>query len=241
MVRDSNPAPLGPQAAPRYNARVTVALVERAPNARGSRAREKVLLAATQMFAERGYAGASIADIAEAAGVTKPALLYHFGDKERLWRDAVDALWAEVDAFYAARWPRDAISARGYFERTLDLFVEAALRWPAYVRIPFIEGATESWRSRWLVDRHFGDHVKFTERTIRAAQRAGDLPEGDPAHLISVMTSGVNVFVSQRAMWNRAFGRELGDAAALRAHIRTVLTLTFRSETMDSGDESGLA
>lgn len=41
-------------------------------------------------FAHRGYAGASIQDIVDAARVTKPALYYHFPSKEALYRALVD-------------------------------------------------------------------------------------------------------------------------------------------------------
>jgi AcrR family transcriptional regulator len=44
--------------------------------------RTRLLNAAVRVFDRKGYAGASVREIAEAAGVTKPALYYHFGSKE---------------------------------------------------------------------------------------------------------------------------------------------------------------
>lgn len=46
--------------------------------------REHVLRAAAQLFAERGFDAVSVREIVQAAGVTKPALYYHFGSKEGL-------------------------------------------------------------------------------------------------------------------------------------------------------------
>ena len=37
------------------------------------------------MFSRRGYHGASMNDVAEAAGVSKPVLYQHFGSKEELY------------------------------------------------------------------------------------------------------------------------------------------------------------
>jgi AcrR family transcriptional regulator len=51
------------------------------------RARNSILNAATQIFAEKGYAGSSIREICQAAGVTKPVLYYHFRSKEHLYRE----------------------------------------------------------------------------------------------------------------------------------------------------------
>jgi len=47
--------------------------------------RERLMLAATELFKEKGYAGASVREIVAAAGVTKPVLYYYFGNKEGLY------------------------------------------------------------------------------------------------------------------------------------------------------------
>lgn len=50
--------------------------------------RAAVVRAATRLFAERGFDGTALQDIADAVGVSKPAVLHHFPSKE-LVRDAV--------------------------------------------------------------------------------------------------------------------------------------------------------
>jgi AcrR family transcriptional regulator len=51
--------------------------------------RESLLDLATKLFAERGYIGASLRDLAEVAGVTAAAVYYHFAKKEDLLREIV--------------------------------------------------------------------------------------------------------------------------------------------------------
>ncbi|MCK2219522.1 TetR/AcrR family transcriptional regulator [Actinomadura sp. ATCC 31491] len=46
--------------------------------------RTRILAAARELFAERGYAATSLADIAAAVGLTKTAVAYHFHPKDRL-------------------------------------------------------------------------------------------------------------------------------------------------------------
>ena len=46
--------------------------------------RNRLLCAAVHVFDRKGYAAASVREIVELAGVTKPALYYHFGSKEQL-------------------------------------------------------------------------------------------------------------------------------------------------------------
>jgi AcrR family transcriptional regulator len=56
----------------------------RAPNARKNATRERILDAAARLFAERGFDGASLRAITDAAGVNLAAVHYHLGSKEEL-------------------------------------------------------------------------------------------------------------------------------------------------------------
>ena len=49
--------------------------------------RERILEAAAELFAERGYNGTSMAAIADALGATKPFVYYHFKDKHEILRE----------------------------------------------------------------------------------------------------------------------------------------------------------
>ncbi len=50
---------------------------------------EKILLAAEKVFAERGYAGTSMADIAQHAELPRSNLHYYFSTKEDLYREVL--------------------------------------------------------------------------------------------------------------------------------------------------------
>jgi AcrR family transcriptional regulator len=53
--------------------------------------RSRVLAAATELFTKRGYAAASVREIVEAAGVTKPILYYYFGSKEGVYLEILQS------------------------------------------------------------------------------------------------------------------------------------------------------
>lgn len=55
----------------------------------------KLLDSALQHFADKGYAGTSIREIIESAGVTRPVLYYYFENKEDLFRRLVEMKFAE--------------------------------------------------------------------------------------------------------------------------------------------------
>lgn len=51
--------------------------------------RQRLLLAAEEIFAEKGFASATIREITDRAGANVAAINYYFGDKERLYIEAV--------------------------------------------------------------------------------------------------------------------------------------------------------
>lgn len=72
-----------------------------APGGRGVRLprgvrREQLLLAARGVFVTQGYHAAAMADIATAAGVSKPVLYQHFESKHELYLALLDAQTAEL-------------------------------------------------------------------------------------------------------------------------------------------------
>ncbi|MEN0068484.1 MAG: TetR/AcrR family transcriptional regulator [Myxococcota bacterium] len=52
--------------------------------------RNKILEEAVRLFSRNGYGSTSVRELAEAAGITKPTLYYHFGSKEGLFEALVD-------------------------------------------------------------------------------------------------------------------------------------------------------
>ena len=54
--------------------------------------REQLLESATRLFASRGFYGASLANIADELGLTKQALLHHFGRKEKLYAEILSRI-----------------------------------------------------------------------------------------------------------------------------------------------------
>src|ERR1700691_2537875 len=64
---------------------------------RSDRKRKALLLAATELFLEKGYDSTSMDDVAARAAVSKPTVYKYFSDKERLYGEIVCATTGEVD------------------------------------------------------------------------------------------------------------------------------------------------
>ena len=63
--------------------------------------RQRILDVALQLFAERGYAGTSIRDLAEALDITKAAVYYHFSAKEQIAAALLEPFVRDLDAVAA--------------------------------------------------------------------------------------------------------------------------------------------
>ena len=66
-------------------------MVEKKTRANGRASRKAILVAAADVFAENGYRGTSLTEIANRVGMTQPGLLHHFSTKDQLLLAVVQA------------------------------------------------------------------------------------------------------------------------------------------------------
>ena len=104
------------------------------PPAKAERTRAAILAAAEHLFARRGYAATRLEDVADAVGVKRAALFYHFRDKQALYdavvEDAFGALVARLDEAFSVP---GSIASR--FERAVEAWVDAVVARPTLARL----------------------------------------------------------------------------------------------------------
>lgn len=83
-------------------------------------ARERILEAAMQLFAARGFAATTVRDIATAAGLNLAMIHYYFGNKEGLYRAILEEKVATVQRVLA-----EAASSEGTSRARLERYVRA--------------------------------------------------------------------------------------------------------------------
>jgi len=83
---------------------------------------KEALSAALRVFWTRGYEGASLTDLTEAMGITRPSLYSAFGNKEALFKQALDLYESEKLAYVQSALA--APTARGVAQRLLDGTIE---------------------------------------------------------------------------------------------------------------------
>ncbi len=143
---------------------------------------ELILEAALDVFSASGFRGATLDQIADAAGMSKPNLLYYFRTKEAIHRQLIDRVlttWLEpLRAFDAEGKPEAEI--RSYIRRKLEM----ARDFPRESRLfanEILQGAPH------IEDELKGPLKELVDEkaeVIRAWARSGKIAKCDPYHLI---------------------------------------------------------
>jgi AcrR family transcriptional regulator len=150
------------------------------------------LAAALRVFWEKGYEGASLTDLTEAMGITRPSLYAAFGNKEDLFRKALDLYERDKLAYVSAAL--EAPTARGVAERmlggALDLQVSGSDPRGCLGVISSVNcgAAAQSVRAD-VFARQASSHAALLQRFERARDD-GDFPiQVDPEGLVRYLTA----------------------------------------------------
>ncbi len=181
--------------------------------------REAILREATRQFAEKGFAGTTMREVAEAARCTKPALYYHFENKEALFlaviRSRTDAISAILHAAFTA--PR---SVRERLEGAAQAYFDYVRREPTAIKV--------LWRSEmhvqhgqpsfdWVsVRKRYWEQLRLLlEEGVASGELGAEIDLDDALHaLVGIVDIRCRLWVLQ--------GEPIPEDAAQRA-----LTLLF--------------
>ena len=145
---------------------------------------EEIVAEATRLFAERGYEGASMGDLAERVGLRKASLFHHFPSKDVLYATVLSQLIESVQRAVLA-----AAQSEGSFTERLDVLsdaITATLSAQPYVaRLMVREVMDWGPLMRQGLGRTIQDVLAAALEFARAGQRAGEFnPEMDPSQAI---------------------------------------------------------
>jgi TetR/AcrR family transcriptional regulator len=144
--------------------------------------RDAILGAALDVFSLHGFRGATIDQIAEAAGMSKPNLLYYFPRKEEIYKQLIATL---LDMWLAPLREMDADGdpipeIRSYIRRKLEM----ARDFPRESRLFANEMLQGAPRTLEMLEGDLRALVDEKAQVILGWMDAGRLTRGDPYHLI---------------------------------------------------------
>ena len=195
-----------------------------------ARTRNEILDVATREFADRGFAGARVDEIAERTRTTKRMIYYYFGGKEQLYRAVLEQAYAkirarEAAANYEAMRAEDAL--KQYVGHTFDYHAEH----PEFVRLVMNENI------------HYGAHIgavpglKERNRSVIATLQA-IIDKGvkekrfrsglDPVELHMLVSSLCFYNVSNRYTFAANFGVDLASPKVARRRRELIIDAISR-------------
>ena len=193
-----------------------------APHAEATRVR--ILVAAVESFANKGFEAASTREIAQGAGVEQGLLTYHFPTKDDLWRAAADRVFdvlresvgehlAALNDVEPAEQGREAVRA----------YVRTMAANPEFFRFIVDQGNRTDARQRWLVDRHIKPGVETMER-LGILRAIGADKSRLPHALFAMLGAGSLIFAVPHNC-RRLTGVDPRKPEAIEAHADFVANL----------------
>jgi AcrR family transcriptional regulator len=171
-----------------------------APREHARAARRQLLLkAAEQVFAERGFAGSTMAEIASRAGYSAANLYNVFENKEALFSEVLTSSAELVlDCIHAADKSGES------FERTLDQLIDSILSFVAEHRGFFVILTQTNPEFDWRRSRQSGEGTDIGDELGRANERlfargiaSGEIPELDPQAYGCVFRGAINNYIAR--------------------------------------------
>jgi AcrR family transcriptional regulator len=195
------------------------------PREDAARTRKSLLQAAGEIFADKGYRDATIADICGRAGTNIAAVNYHFGNKETLYIEAWRRSFRES---LKAHPPDGGVSDDAPPEERLRAHVAALVR----------RMADKNNREFWFVQREFANPTGLLEEVMREEihplqKRTEDLVRELLGPLISdmevkfcetsIISQCINPMVVRRKWEGKDVGKggppEINDIEAYAEHV----------------------
>jgi TetR/AcrR family transcriptional regulator, fatty acid metabolism regulator protein len=162
--------------------------------------RRRILHAAVRVFAEKGYHGCRIADVARAAGVAYGLVYHYFQNKEELLESVFDEQWS---IFIGALESIDAGPGRAAEKvaAMLGFVFDVYKTAPAAVRVLMLEVTHTPQGLRGGSTREtFERALRLIAEVVRQGQERGELRRQDPLIAATTILGGMELTLSGMVM-----------------------------------------
>jgi len=188
---------------------------------------EQILAAAEDVFAEHGFEGATMAQLAAAAGLPKANLHYYFGTKERLYRAVLEgilALWLEDAAAWITPDRHPAEGLAGYVRAKM---AHSRTR-PQASRIFAGELLRGAPRIMHYLGLELRRRVAELAPVIARWSAAGLMDPIHPVHLLFNIWAMTQTYADFDVQIRAVLGKVVVDDAEFATATETVVTLVLK-------------
>jgi TetR/AcrR family transcriptional regulator len=185
---------------------------------------ERILDAGLSIFSRHGYSGARIDQIAEAAEMSKPNLLYYFRTKEELYRAVLRRtldMWLKpLRELDPKKDPREAL---GHY---IDQKLTYSRTHPVASRLFAIEIMQGAPHLSEALSEELADLIESKKATIRKWIEEKKLVDIDPHHLLFAIWATTQHYADFAVQISTLTGKDLSDDAfftASRAAVKRII------------------
>ncbi len=193
--------------------------------------RRRILEAATQEFARKGFGGARTDAIAEAAGINERMLYYYFGSKDGLFRCVLEEAYLALIRAERAL-DLEALDPISAFRRLVEFIWNYYLDHPELIRLVNSENLHEArhLRESDKVGELVSPMIAVITDLLRRGEAQGVIRAGiDPVQCYITIAAIGYFFLSNRHTLQTVLDRDLTSQEARRAHLahNTEVVLSF--------------
>jgi TetR/AcrR family transcriptional regulator len=212
-------------------ARKTKAAAPRKPVKRDAAAsRERILAAATEEFAEKGYDGARVDEIAQKSQLNKNTLYHYFGSKDQLFTAVLERAYATI------RTRQNDLSIRGMTpQEGMRLLVEFTARiWvetPEFNKLLFSENLHEARHIKEsdIIPKMYNPLMETMRELLEKGERDGVFRSGiDPVDLYISISALSSHYISHQYTFEAIFKQPMMEEARLRQRIDHAVDMVLR-------------
>jgi AcrR family transcriptional regulator len=175
--------------------------------------RQLILRRARTLFMHRGFADVSVGEVAEAVGVTKPTLYYHFGNKESLYTAVLCDLMQEVGGYIRLVARSDAPVRTRLIDLAKGYFIHADATME-----PVLRDASELIGPKLAAEVHRAYHDEMLmpiEELMEEGIRMGEIRSLEPHHLVLALMGLLDAFTPSGGHSSRTIEQHQAMAAML--------------------------
>lgn len=187
-----------------------------------------LLRAAIDLFAERGFEGVSLSQVASQVDADVGLTRYYFGSKTSLWIAAMKHLSeCFVTELSAANTFDDGSKAEA-LKALIKAFVITSARWPQVSRVIVFDGDKSDARGDFIKNQLVAPFYHLLSELIEAAKAEGVIPNVSTRTIFFMITHGGSFPMALPALTNAFPGEDIESETGLTAHADAIVDLIFK-------------
>jgi len=183
---------------------------------------ERILDAAEDLFAEKGYSATSLGDVADRVGIRSPSLYNHFRNKEALYSAVLERLLEDFSAPMAEL--RGSAITRERIYKWLETIVRMHHERPNLARLLQHAALSGGPQTNALIERLFSPMFEQSQSADSGVSFPGMEAELQP-WAVMALNNMVMSYITMAPMYRDLLGKDPFSPEALERQLALIMTL----------------